>query len=389
MKILVLAITFLASCAFAQSPAPAWLKQIKLSGLSGSADHRLAVINNKTFSTGEDHELKLKGATVRVQCLEIREQSVLVQIEDLPCHYELMISGAMVALDIKSDVAAAPPQPTAGLEPTTTAPAPVRVLVPSAETQPPQSGGSGKILFLITILFVVALLVASMAGRAVVAEAGRELHRQNEGEARLAATIHDHFRQPHILLNNVTLPTAEATTQIDHILITTTGIFVIETKHYAGWIFGGPQDRQWTQTIHRKKSRFQNPLRQNYGHVKTLQSLFDLPEKHFHSVVVFTADAQFKTNLGPNVLYLSGLVPFLTSARPVLFDEPKMAYIVGRIEMKRARRSLETDEYHINHLRDRFAGKAMPKGATSPFSANAAMPPDNSEDPNSRYMPKK
>jgi hypothetical protein len=177
------------------------------------------------------------------------------------------------------------------------------------------------------------------------------------GEAILADNISRYFPRAHLLLNNVTLPTADGTTQIDHILIADTGIFVIETKHCSGWIFGNPGDKEWTQTIYRKKSRFQNPLLQNYGHVKTLQSLFDLPENHFHSVVVFTADAEFKTNLGPNVFRIAGLIPFLTAERPVVFDEHKMAYIVGRIEMKRERRSVETDEYHLNHLRNRYGGK--------------------------------
>ena len=173
----------------------------------------------------------------------------------------------------------------------------------------------------------------------------------------LSDTIDRHFARPHLLLNNVTLSTPDGTTQIDHVLVAATGIFVIETKHYSGWIFGNPQDRQWTQTIYQKKSQFQNPLHQNYGHIKALQSLFDLPTEHFHSVVVFTADAEFKTDLGPNVLRLADLIPFLTAERPTLYDERKMTYIVGRIEIKRERRSVETDEYHINHLRNRHSGQ--------------------------------
>ena len=79
--------------------------------------------------------------------------------------------------------------------------------------------------------------------------------------------------------------------------------------------------------------------------------------KVVHSVVVFTGEAEFKSDLSSNVLHLAGLIPFLTAERPVVFDERKMTYIVGRIEMKRERRSLETDEYHINHVRDRLAGR--------------------------------
>jgi hypothetical protein len=171
------------------------------------------------------------------------------------------------------------------------------------------------------------------------------------------------------------------------VLVADTGIFVIETKHYAGWIFGDPQGRQWTQQIYRHKSRFQNPLHQNYGHIKTLQSLFDLPAEHFHSVVVFTGDAEFKTDLGPNVVKLVGLIPFLTADRPSLYDERKMTYIVGRIEMKRERRSLETDEYHINHVRSRIPGQAVKPNSRPPF----APPPSNpfsASTGDEKYQPK-
>ena len=136
-------------------------------------------------------------------------------------------------------------------------------------------------------------------------------------------------------------------------MVTDTGIFVIETKDYSGWIFGDPKEPYWTQVIYRRKTQFQNPIRQNYAHVRALQELFTLPETAFFSLVVFTGDAEFKTDLGPSVIRIEGLSAWLNAERPVQFDERKMAYIVCRIEMKRIRRSLETDEYHANYVRSR------------------------------------
>jgi hypothetical protein len=66
------------------------------------------------------------------------------------------------------------------------------------------------------------------------------------------------------LLNNVTLKLEDGTTQIDHVLVSRFGIFVIETKHYKGWIFGDEKSREWTQVIWGRKYRFQNPLHQIY-----------------------------------------------------------------------------------------------------------------------------
>ena len=392
MKKLILVILFLVNCTLVQASTPGWLNQIKLSGLSGPAGHRLAVINDETFSTGEENDLKLKGKTVHVQCLEIRDQSVLVQIQDLPSPCELTFSGIFLP---DEDYPAAAPASTAPAAVAPPAPAPVtpiRLFTPTLLASQPDTGKSFSLgigWVLTGMVFALLVGIGIGAGSAQCADPAQWQHRKNVGEARLADTIDRHFSRPHLLLNNVTLPTNEGTTQIDHVLLADTGIFVIEAKHYSGWIFGNPSDEQWTQTIYRHKfyphkSRFQNPLRQNYAHVKTLQSLFDLPEDHFHSVAVFTGEAEFKSDLGPNVIQLSGLIPFLSADRPVVLDERKMTYIVGRIEMKRERRSLETDEYHRNHVRDRIAAKiprARPQAVFPPSSGVASASGDEKYKP--------
>jgi restriction system protein len=205
------------------------------------------------------------------------------------------------------------------------------------------------------MLFVLVMLVAPLLFLLIGLVAGRFLSfRVNLGEAIVANAITAHFHRPHVLLNNVTFKMGNETSQIDHLLIADTGIFVIETKHYSGWIFGNPNERYWTQVIYRKKSRFLNPIHQNYGHVRAVRSLFNLPENDFIPIVVFAGSAELKTDLGKTALRLPGLISFLSAERPVIFDEKKMAYIVGRIEMKRMRRSLETDEYHLNSVRHRI-----------------------------------
>ncbi len=69
---------------------------------------------------------------------------------------------------------------------------------------------------------------------------------QNRGEAAVRKLITSNFKSPNFhLLNNVTVPFQDGTTQIDHILISTKGVFVIEVKHYSGWIFGNEKSDQW------------------------------------------------------------------------------------------------------------------------------------------------
>ncbi|WP_265734799.1 nuclease-related domain-containing protein [Marinobacter guineae] len=45
------------------------------------------------------------------------------------------------------------------------------------------------------------------------------------------------------LIKNVTLPTEDGTTQIDHVPVSEFGVFVVETKNMRGWIFGGAHPR--------------------------------------------------------------------------------------------------------------------------------------------------
>jgi hypothetical protein len=201
------------------------------------------------------------------------------------------------------------------------------------------------------MISILCLFIGLIIGVA----AGRQLLlRQNMGEALVANQLAN-LNCLHVLINNVTLPTENGTTQIDHILVTEAGLFIIETKHYTGWILGNPRDDYWMQVIYHKKSRFRNPLLQNYGHIKAVQALFKLPERQFIGVVVFTGSGELKTNLGPNVILLDQLLGFIEQRREMVLDERQMAYVVGRIEMKRLCRSNETDEYHLNHVRNRIS----------------------------------
>src|SRR5690554_4348592 len=79
-------------------------------------------------------------------------------------------------------------------------------------------------------------------------------------------------RQTYRRLHDVTLTTPDGTTQIDHVFVSPFGIFVVETKNMSGWIFGGEKQAQWTQQIYKRRFRFQNPLRQNYKHLKALEA---------------------------------------------------------------------------------------------------------------------
>src|SRR5690554_494610 len=110
------------------------------------------------------------------------------------------------------------------------------------------------------------------------------------------------------LIKNVTLPTDDGTTQINHIVISRYGIFVIETKNMKGWIFGTAKQAQWTQKIFKKSYKFQNPLQQNYKHTKALEQCLAINPTAIFSVIVFVGENRFKTNMPENVTYAMGCI---------------------------------------------------------------------------------
>lgn len=159
-------------------------------------------------------------------------------------------------------------------------------------------------------------------------------------------------------LHDVTLPTADGSTQIDHVFVSRYGVFVVETKNYKGWIYGRADERQWTQKLGRRSYRFQNPLRQNYKHVKSLQELLGLPDEAIHSVVTFVGDCRFKTEMPANVVRDGGFVTYIRRFTEPVLSVQEVAQVLERIERARLTPGYATNREHVRQLRQRHAGRA-------------------------------
>ncbi len=160
------------------------------------------------------------------------------------------------------------------------------------------------------------------------------------------------------LIHDMTLPTADGTTQIDHIILSRYGLFVVETKHMKGWIYGGAKQKSWTQVIYRKKVKFQNPLHQNFKHLKTLQALLGVPVEKLHSVIVFTGRSTFKTPLPANVMHLGNYVRYIKRHKEILFSEAEAKQLHEELEHLQLKRSRQTRQAHVAHVQELIAANA-------------------------------
>ncbi len=157
--------------------------------------------------------------------------------------------------------------------------------------------------------------------------------------------------------HDVIIPANNGTTQIDHILVSTYGVFIVETKNIKGWIFGSEEQPKWTQSLYRKKYSFQNPVRQTFRQKKVLSEFLDLDEFVIHTVIYFVGDCKFKTNMPTNVIR-SGLGSYIKQYRKHLLSSGEIEFILNKLEKHISGSTLTTKD-HIKSLRKRHSSSTV------------------------------
>lgn len=130
------------------------------------------------------------------------------------------------------------------------------------------------------------------------------------GESRVARQLRKLADEQHVVFDDLLLNTSRGSSQIDHLVVSIYGIFVIETKNLSGWIHGSEKSEYWTQTIYYDRFRFRNPIKQNWAHVYALKEvLSDNGRLTFHPIVVFAGSAELKNvQTRTSVIYYDQLV---------------------------------------------------------------------------------
>lgn len=164
--------------------------------------------------------------------------------------------------------------------------------------------------------------------------------------SKLDAAQYRHF-------SNLIIPASNGTTQIDNIVVSPFGVFVIEAKYFQGWIFGGAKQEKWTHTLSRfEKYAFANPIRQNYGHIKALARLLRQPESRFHSVVVFAhRNCQLKTELPANVCLQHNFIEYIQGFTKNIVDDAALARIHSVLQQPEWQATEDKKAAHVERLK--------------------------------------
>lgn len=115
------------------------------------------------------------------------------------------------------------------------------------------------------------------------------------GEAKVNTRL-NFLGKEYIVLNNILIKSSKGyTSQIDELVLSEYGIFVIETKNYKGWIFGNENSENWTQVIYKEKYTFRNPIKQNWSHIYALKNvLSEYSNIKYYPIIVFSGNATLK-----------------------------------------------------------------------------------------------
>ena len=188
------------------------------------------------------------------------------------------------------------------------------------------------------------------------------------GERRVSSVLAGLPSSRYKVLNDVLLLNSNRSSQIDHLVISRCGIFVIETKNIRGWIHGSESATTWTQTIYRNKYKFLNPIHQNLSHVRGLRALLNYPSHvPIFPVVVISGSGVLKNvQVNSPVIYVNELKKFIELAGDEILSDEQVENLLEKIRANIVG-GKESRKLHVFHVRNRMSkSRRMIKEGTCP-----------------------
>ncbi len=153
------------------------------------------------------------------------------------------------------------------------------------------------------------------------------------GEYNIARRLKKLNKKKYKVFNDIYLKIDGESTQIDHLVVSVYGIFVIETKNYDGWIHGSEQSAYWTQSFYKNKTKFRNPIKQNWAHIYFLKNILaNFGYLKYHSIIVFVGKAKLK-NVYSNipVIYGNEILKTIKKNKTVVLTLPEVEEITTQL----------------------------------------------------------
>lgn len=213
---------------------------------------------------------------------------------------------------------------------------------------------------IVFILFIVCglivLLIDRTVGTGVITDQIKNPQEYTDngktGERIIYLTLEKLGIPENQIFRNVYIPISDnRTAEIDLIIVSKKGLFVIECKNYAGNIYGDMNRKKWIQYVGSKKSYFYNPFLQNLGHVKALKNYFkDFGEMPIIPMISTIDRGNWKVRNLKDSDYLLGYNSHLKDIYSAIPDSSIMAEHWNKITLMLSERSRPGEEIAQKHI---------------------------------------
>lgn len=165
-------------------------------------------------------------------------------------------------------------------------------------------------------------------------------------------------KDKYLIINNVFIKVNNITHQIDHVIISPYGIFSIETKQYNGYITGSKYDKNWIRHLGKKKLYYTNPIRQNYGHVKSLSELLNIDENKIFNIVCIPSTAKLRIKHDGELTRYDTIANKILSYKNIIINNPNEIY---KIIIKNNIADKNAQKEHIKNIKETVINKDVNK----------------------------
>lgn len=160
------------------------------------------------------------------------------------------------------------------------------------------------------------------------------------GERTVSSYLADLECDDYQVFNDLLLRDGNYTTQIDHIILSRYGVFVIETKNVHGKVYGSGNAEFWKQYLPdwgykrygtTQEHQLRNPLWQNAGHIKSLRRLVFDNDIPIHGIVVFPYETDLYVTADQPVLKMWQGVPYIKQYRDKVLSADQLGFYRRRL----------------------------------------------------------
>lgn len=183
------------------------------------------------------------------------------------------------------------------------------------------------------------------------------------GELRVRLNLGNNIPNEKYVINDLLILHEGKSHQIDHLIIRKTGVFIIETKNYAGLIYGDDKRKEWTQVLNygKIKHKFYNPVLQNKSHIYTLSKIIGRKDC-FISIIVFPK-ADIMTYFNERVGSISDMKRWLKQDRDEILTSSEIDGIYQKLIDYKNNPKITNKEHidNIYRLRDNIENNICPR----------------------------